>query len=95
MLWREESRQLQLAFDQHTKDTEESLHSICSMVEDVATMTKQKEVNLNMRVEDVNQMLTRQATELKDQNLDMAQLRKVTTDVSNGMKMLVEVWQQK
>jgi len=25
----------------------------------------------------------------------MAQLRKVTTDVSSGMKMLVEVWQQR
>ena len=31
--------------------------------------------------------------DLDEANIDMAQLRKVTTDVSNGMKMLVEVWQ--
>ena len=58
-------------------------------------MTAKKEENLYTTLQELQAQQAALKQELCDNNVDMAQLRKVTTDVSSGMKMLVEVWQQR
>ena len=69
------------------------MHSICNMVEDLAKMTKSKETNQGSSIGALETAQHQFKAEIEELSNDLVQLRKVTADVSNGMKMLVEVWQ--